>query len=270
MATERTRPIVEMKDRDAVEPASEERPTEEAIAKRKLPPRIGPGLAGLLRGLEQERPDLAAQAPVSSAAVEAGDLVRSWRRAANWSQRQLADAAGLQQSAVSALERGEGKDGPSYRKLRVIANALGMRVAFVPRGEPADVRSARAGPPMSATGERAAQAASVSIALERLVPAAALPPGLDLAHANLLLVGPGRVMRENSPGRRSFVRVVPGGGFIRGGRFTDEAQVRLVDNEEVEIVNTGDEVMIAIELPEAASDLLGAGAGTVPSAAEDS
>ncbi|WP_299440654.1 helix-turn-helix transcriptional regulator [uncultured Rhodospira sp.] len=82
--------------------------------------------------LERDHPDLAAEAPISSVALEIGEMVREMRLAAGMSQRDLAEAAGLHQSAISAIERGEGKDGPTYRKIRAIAKALGMDVAFVP------------------------------------------------------------------------------------------------------------------------------------------
>ena len=103
----------------------------------------GASLKDLVSELEQDHPDLAAQAGVSSAAVEAGDMIRAARQAAGLSQRELAAAAGLHQSAISSIERGEGKDGPTYRKMRAIADALGMRMAFMSGEDFRDHRSAR-------------------------------------------------------------------------------------------------------------------------------
>ncbi|KAA5606803.1 helix-turn-helix domain-containing protein [Roseospira marina] len=64
--------------------------------------------------------------------MEVGEQIKTLRLAAGLSQRELAAAAGLHQSALSAMERGEGKDGPTYRKLRMIAKAMGLRMVFVP------------------------------------------------------------------------------------------------------------------------------------------
>jgi transcriptional regulator with XRE-family HTH domain len=89
------------------------------------------GTAAFLEMLEREAPDLARAAPFSSAAVEAGDLVREARRARGLRQDELAARSGLKQSAISRLERGEGRDGPSYRKLRAVADALGVRIVFI-------------------------------------------------------------------------------------------------------------------------------------------
>ncbi|WP_176793781.1 helix-turn-helix domain-containing protein [Rhodospira trueperi] len=89
----------------------------------------------LIVELERDHPDLAAEAPISSVALEIGEMVREKRLVAGMSQRELAEAAGLHQSAISAMERGDGKDGPTYRKLRAIAEALGMRLEFVPRDQ---------------------------------------------------------------------------------------------------------------------------------------
>jgi transcriptional regulator with XRE-family HTH domain len=89
----------------------------------------------LLTALEHERPDLSEAAPVSSAALAAGDLVRRARLAKGMSQAELARLSGLQQSAVSTIERGDGKDGPTFRKLRDLAHALGATIALVPETE---------------------------------------------------------------------------------------------------------------------------------------
>jgi len=102
------------------------------IARRKRRETFGSSIRDVVAELEREHPDLAAEAPISSVALEIGEMVREMRLAAGMSQRDLAEAAGLHQSAISAIERGDGKDGPTYRKIRAIAKALGMDVAFVP------------------------------------------------------------------------------------------------------------------------------------------
>jgi transcriptional regulator with XRE-family HTH domain len=216
---------------------------ENAVARRRKAPPSGASVKDLMTTLEKEHPELAAQAPSSSAAAEAGDLVRSMRLAAKMSQRELAAAAGLQQPALSAIERGEGKDGPTFRKLRDLAEALGMRVAFVPKDE--NAASAEPAP------GRACEMGEVLGALEKwLTSEAALPVGVDWTRANVLLVGPHGVVRERSPVKRSLYHMGGGARFIHGGRYTDRMSVDLLGGEEVDIVNTGGGIVIAIELPE--------------------
>lgn len=198
----------------------------------------------LMTALEQEHPALAAQAPISSAAVEAGELVRSMRLAAKMPQRELAQAAGLRQPALSAIERGEGKDGPTYRKLRDLAEALGMRIALVPKEESAPA----AGP----VPEEATEMADVLGSLEKwLVSEGSLPGGLDWTRVNVLFVGPHGVVRERSPVKRSLYRMGGDGRFIHGGRYTNQMSVNLSGGEEVDIVNTGEGIVVAVEFPEA-------------------
>jgi transcriptional regulator with XRE-family HTH domain len=233
---------MKIKDRHA---GSAPRPLtrENAIARRRKAPPGGASVKDLMTALEKEYPELAAQAPVSSAAAEAGRLVRSIRLAARMSQRELAAAAGLQQPALSAIERGEGKDGPTFRKLRDLAGALGMRVAFVPKEE----RAASAGPAPGTTRE----IGEVLDALETwLACEAGLPVGVDWTRANVLVVGPHGVVRERSPMKRSLYRTGGDARFIHGGRYTNRMSLNLSGGEEVDIVNTGEGIVIAIEFPE--------------------
>lgn len=109
--------------------------TRETAIPRRRPRSHGASATELLTALEHERPDLSEAAPVSSAALAAGDLVRRARLAKGMSQAELARLSGLQQSAVSTIERGDGKDGPTFRKLRDLAGALGMSVEFVSKTE---------------------------------------------------------------------------------------------------------------------------------------
>ncbi|MGE0406706.1 MAG: helix-turn-helix domain-containing protein [Candidatus Korobacteraceae bacterium] len=58
--------------------------------------------------------------------VEIGRRIRDWRLARGWSQQQLADAAGVSQSGVVHLERGD--TNPQLGTLREVAAALGRSV----------------------------------------------------------------------------------------------------------------------------------------------
>ena len=234
--------------------APEKLTRENAVARRREAPPHGAGVKDLIEALEQEHPEIAAQAPISSAAVEAGALVRSGRLAANLSQRELAQAAGLRQPALSAIERGEGKDGPTFRKLRDLAAALGMRIALVPKEESARV-----------AGQSAAETceiADVLGALEKwLACEAGLPGGVDWTRVNVLFVGPHGVVRERSPVKRSLYRMGGDGRFIHGGRYTNQMSVNVSDGEEVDIVNTGEGIVVAVEFSEAGEVTDDRGAG---------
>ncbi|MBF8290321.1 MAG: Helix-turn-helix transcriptional regulator [Chloroflexi bacterium] len=62
-------------------------------------------------------------------AIRFGRGVRALRRRRNWRQTDLADAAGVSQSAIARVERG-GADRVTVRTLDRIAAALGARVAI--------------------------------------------------------------------------------------------------------------------------------------------
>ena len=61
----------------------------------------------------------------ASAALEAGRLVRAFRQQRGITQRELADCLSITQARISAIETGEGRDGPSYALLKRIARACG-------------------------------------------------------------------------------------------------------------------------------------------------
>jgi transcriptional regulator with XRE-family HTH domain len=248
--------------------ASKELTRENVVARRRKAPPPGAGVKDLMTVLEREHPALAAQAPVSSAAAEAGELVRSMRLAAKMPQRELAQAAGLRQPALSAIERGEGKDGPTYRKLRDLAEALGMRIAFMPKQEgpkqegPKQEGTDATAPSSGQRSEMADVLGSLAkwLATEGGLPGG-LPAGVDWTRVNVLFVGPHGVVRERSPAKRSLYRMSGDGRFIHGGRYTNRMSVNLSGGEEVDIVNTGEGIVVAVELPElgGAGDESGAG-----------
>jgi len=59
----------------------------------------------------------------ASASLEAGRLVRDFRKRAGLTQSQLARKLDVSQARVCAIETGEGRDGPSYGLLKRIATA---------------------------------------------------------------------------------------------------------------------------------------------------
>jgi transcriptional regulator with XRE-family HTH domain len=64
---------------------------------------------------------------LSSAALRAGDLIRTMRKAAGISQAELADKMGVTQSRISEIEAGMGSQGPTWNVMERAAAACGKR-----------------------------------------------------------------------------------------------------------------------------------------------
>lgn len=62
----------------------------------------------------------------ASAALEAGRYVRAFRKHAGLTQQALAERLSITQARVSAIEAGDGRDGPSYGLLTRIMKACGV------------------------------------------------------------------------------------------------------------------------------------------------
>lgn len=115
-------------------------PSEVAVMKRlerrrsRLPLRIIPPAhtVGLHQALMEfrDRPDIVLDDPpggaLDVAAVEVGMALRLARTKKRMTQKQLSLVSGVPQGAISLIECARGKDGPSYRVLRELANALGL------------------------------------------------------------------------------------------------------------------------------------------------
>lgn len=88
-----------------------------------------------LEELIREAPKNAHEAFVErSAAYEAGDLVRLMREKAGLTQRELAQRISTSQSHLSAVERGNGLQGPTFSMLRKVANAcqITLKIELAP------------------------------------------------------------------------------------------------------------------------------------------
>jgi DNA-binding XRE family transcriptional regulator len=90
--------------------------------------------------LHRVKPDLSELLPThelrltygdASAALEAGRFIRDWRKKAGLTQVALAQRIEVTQARVSAIESGDGRDGPSYSILRRVAEACGVSLAPV-------------------------------------------------------------------------------------------------------------------------------------------
>ncbi len=65
------------------------------------------------------------------AALEIGQIIRRLRKNRGLTQSALAQRCGVNQGALSEIERGHGRDGPSYRILRDIARALSVNLPLL-------------------------------------------------------------------------------------------------------------------------------------------
>jgi ribosome-binding protein aMBF1 (putative translation factor) len=70
---------------------------------------------------------------LSSAALRAGDLVRTMRKDAGLSQAELANRMGVTQSRISEIEAGVGSQGPTWDVMERVMAACGMHVQFGPK-----------------------------------------------------------------------------------------------------------------------------------------
>jgi HSP20 family protein len=64
---------------------------------------------------------------LSSAALRAGDFIRTMRKAGGMSQAELANKIGVSQSRISEIEAGMGSQGPTWDVMERIATAFGKR-----------------------------------------------------------------------------------------------------------------------------------------------
>lgn len=122
-----------------------------------------------------------------------------------------------------------------------------MKVAFVPKR----VRTAEGAQAVRPIQPGDTDEDILSTWREMVASIGGLPAGADPARANVLIVAPHGVVREVSPVKRSVYRMGGAGRFIHGGRFSDDMTVNVLGGEEVDIVNTGEGVLVAVELPEA-------------------
>jgi DNA-binding XRE family transcriptional regulator len=95
-----------------------------AQVKEKLLLRVKPDLNKLL-----PTPELREAYEQASAAFEAGRFVRALRKEAHLTQEMLAERLAITQERVSAIEAGNGRDGPSYGLLKRIVEACGTSLA---------------------------------------------------------------------------------------------------------------------------------------------
>ncbi len=65
-------------------------------------------------------------------ALEIGERIRYARQRAGLTQAQLAENTGCKQADICNIERGKGRDGPTYRLLRIISEALGEELFIGP------------------------------------------------------------------------------------------------------------------------------------------
>lgn len=94
----------------------------------------GRPIADLVEKLEKSG-KLVSTEGLSSAALRAGDLVRTMRRSAGLSQSELAAMMGVKQSRVSEIEAGLGSQGPTWDVMERVASACGRGLHALPAFE---------------------------------------------------------------------------------------------------------------------------------------
>ena len=77
--------------------------------------------------------DILGLTELDPAALEIGLLIKRARLSKGLTQAAVAKKAGVTQSALSDIENGKGVDGPSYRVIRQIAEAVDMELTMSPR-----------------------------------------------------------------------------------------------------------------------------------------
>ncbi|MEQ8603755.1 MAG: helix-turn-helix domain-containing protein [Marivibrio sp.] len=129
----------------------------------------------VLQRLEAEQPEIAAAAPTTSYAMRVGRRVQEQRKALGLTQAQLAERAGLKQSAVSGIERGSGRHGPTAAVLCRIADALGVPLVIEPASATPSEEEAAVSPPAASADaarvhEMAAAEEAVPLEVETTLP----------------------------------------------------------------------------------------------------
>ncbi len=89
-------------------------------------------LTELVAEIESGEGDRGVDRDFSSASFRAAMLVRTMRREASLSQRNLAAAIGVSQARVSEIEAGLGKHGPSWDVMERIAAICGREIGVLP------------------------------------------------------------------------------------------------------------------------------------------
>lgn len=90
-------------------------------------------LGEALQHMRANDPDFLKEEGIDPVALEIGVQIKQARLRAGLTQKQLAEQSGVQQGAISDIERGKGKDGPSYRTIKMLAEAIGADLALSPR-----------------------------------------------------------------------------------------------------------------------------------------
>jgi transcriptional regulator with XRE-family HTH domain len=87
-------------------------------------------MAKLFARIERTHPGIENKIGVSSAALRAGQIVRSMRKSRRLTQTELADMLGWDQVRISNIERGEGTRGPTFDVLQKIADVCAYAIVF--------------------------------------------------------------------------------------------------------------------------------------------
>lgn len=86
--------------------------------------------ADILAEIERVDPGAVKDLDASSITLRTGEALRRLRQARGWSQKELAQRAGLDPSVVSTIEAGKGKQGPTLATLNTLVVTAGGRISI--------------------------------------------------------------------------------------------------------------------------------------------
>ncbi len=101
----------------------------EAMYKQDVAP-FQEGFEVLAEEMAKALPQWSDAVALQSPAKRAGLLLRTMRNAAGFSQTKLGEKARMNQTDISALENGDGKQGPTFDVLARVADACGFYITF--------------------------------------------------------------------------------------------------------------------------------------------
>ena len=98
----------------------------------KAHPKAAATLTEALADLGEREDNFLVRQGIDAASLEIGLALKRARTKTGMTQERLSKKSGVPQGAISEIEHGKGKDGPSYRTVRLLADALGVEIAIKP------------------------------------------------------------------------------------------------------------------------------------------
>lgn len=109
-----------------------------ALPVLKAHPKAAATLSEALEDLARSGSSLLPRLGMDAASLEIGLALKAARLKAGMTQTDLSKRTGIPQSAISDIENGKGTEGPSFRTIRQLADALGAEIEIKPAGVDGD------------------------------------------------------------------------------------------------------------------------------------